>query len=62
VNKKKSVGDAMNELFSDCRIESNKSYYSVSMCRIKASSIEVFEDEAQNNQINLPDKKEALPF
>ncbi len=60
--QKKSVGEAMNELFSDCRIESNKAYYSVSMCRIKASSIEVFEDEAQNNQINLPDKKEELPF
>lgn len=38
--QKKSVSEAMSELFSSCRLESNKAYYSISMCRQKASSIE----------------------
>ena len=37
--QKKSVGEAMAELFSSCRLESNKAYYSISMCRQKATLI-----------------------
>jgi hypothetical protein len=52
--QKKSVGDAMSQLFLDCRLESNKAYYSVSMCKQKASLISETKDE------NL--EENVLPF
>lgn len=63
--QKKSVGEAMNELFSTCRLESNKAYYSISMCRQKASSIEILGDENLNQTVDVIDiseKKPELPF
>ena len=50
--QKKSVGDAMGELFSSCRLESNKSYYSVSMCRQRAQNDEnLIVDENDMNEV-----------
>lgn len=55
--QKKSVSDAMNELFSDCRLESNRAYYSVSMCRNAATSPELLASEKLKDEpedVNLP--------
>lgn len=59
--QKKSVSEAMNELFSSCRLESNKAYYSISMCRQVASSIEVVGNENITEQLNRPEPID-LPF
>ncbi len=56
--QKRSVGEAMNALFGDCRLESNKSNYTVSLCRAKLYEIE-------NGSEAIPessDKTDNFPF
>lgn len=52
--QKKTVSEAMEKLFSDCRLESNKSYFVLSECRRKLNEIE---NEEQPREI-----AEDLPF
>jgi hypothetical protein len=52
--QKKSVGQAMEELFKSARLESNKAYYTISICRQIINDIET-------NEI-IPEVESNLPF
>ena len=57
--QKKSVSNAVHELFHDCKPESNPSYYSKVLCRERLNEIEMSEE----NEVNDGDGNHSgLPF
>ena len=63
--QKKTVSEAMMALFSDCRLDSNKAYYSIAMCRRVASLSDVENNAGEQTELIQTDISEVekdLPF